>query len=242
MTNVAQPFGVLTLAGAGAYTQQDFYKQRAAALIGSTSGFQFFDDFLIGNLTTPNGWVAAPLGTGSGNLLAPNNKDGGIWQIATGATAASQGGGGVQGGQQLTTESAPWYAAMRFQLTTAVIAADKFALYLVDSGSANTIGLGYDGSLNGGTVFNVQHSGAKAGTGLSTGKAVDTNVWHVIEAWGNGAGSINCCIDLGAIATGAITVAQTQFQTLNCLITNTGDAVNRAANVDWVLCAGTRAP
>lgn len=213
---------LITLPGSGptggrllprAGTWRDVYTARGLSDTGLTTPTVFYSAFprcVSTSLCGEWSWTT----TGSGVVSQPTNVKGGVVQINTAATAASQAGLlTVTSGATawtLSTAGESWYFAARMRLTTTPDAQTYCGIGLLNVAQTREVIIGVAGSES--TTKYVLRTGTStyAGTrqsALST-VTIDTG-WHTFEAWNPaGTSSLRLSVDgETAVSLTATTVA-----------------------------------
>jgi hypothetical protein len=215
----------------------DWLPYRAQLLIGVGSDYRN-NGFLLDDLNQaataniPDGWVEQLIGSGA-SALNIQTEGGGVSQLSTGTTAASNANHTTKSPIHRAVGTVPFYQAVRLKITTAVTAQSTIYAGLLDVAATKTIAAGFFGALNP-TNFVVQYDGIGTGSVINTGVAVD-NAWHVFETWGIGDGKLHAAVDFGA-DVGGVTMASAPAGSCHIarVVTNGTDAVARTALFDYV--------
>lgn len=221
--------GGTSVPGTAATRQETMLAAAQALGLFPSDAAYFWEDFI--GLTAL--WSLGVSGTGVATSATAGFK-GGIYELATGTTAAST--ARLTRGNRTVGNCATdkWYIASRMQVQTAITAQSKAYVGIWNTASTASIGIGVFG--NGGTTnFMVQTDGIEAGTFKDLGVAIDTN-YHIFEIWSTGADNkVYARVDGGTTQS---TVAQVSPPTdggIVLRVTNGTDAVSRVLRTDWTM-------
>lgn len=222
----------------------DTYLQRGQQFAGLGPDTAYhWEDFT--SFTTGLGpglpWQQGVAGTGASSAPFVAGYRGGIHRITSGATAASI--YNFYSNQSVVAHQGTdrWYVAWRFKVQTAITAQTIAAVGIWGPQANPTVTVGVYGSSS--TVnFVLQYDGSRAGTFVSTGKAIDTN-FHIVEMWVQGDSKIHASMDGGTdIGPATQASAANDQYCLYATVGNGTDAVTRNVDLDWGLLVAARVP
>jgi hypothetical protein len=220
-------------------------KLRAAQLLGSALGDPrnmgwIFDDMAEAgvNANVPAGWISSGSGSAASVMTAITDEGGGVSEVQTGATAGSAVTHASSSPLIANVTTAPWYAAYRFKVTTAVSGTQtKMFASLRNAAGNKTIGAGVYGPIGGAaaTKFVFQYDGNEAGSVVDTGIVFDT-AYHIYEMWGIGSTTLFTAMDLIPLASVVMAAAPTDSMQGYRGGNNGADNLARTSRTDWFGC------
>jgi hypothetical protein len=222
--------------GAGS-TRAGFLTARAASLTGiSTSLLTCWREEFADN--APTGFATILAGTGT-SAASANNDVGSHWLLSTGATAASRVRFGTNGNVIGRPDTAKFYGAFRFAVTTAIDAQTQMAVGFTNISLAGVqFGPGICGPLS--TGFYVFQYDATTlvtcgGTNVVTTVPVST-AQHLWEVWGVGDNKLHFAADGAELGNSPVTQAAAGTSSLRWQTDtlNNATAASRVTDLDFV--------
>ena len=209
---------------------------RAVSLVGFGSALTCWrEDFAA---TAPTAYATILAGTGT-SAASANNDVGAHWLFTTGATAASRVRFGGQGNVIGRPDTARFYAAFRFAVTTAIDAQTSLAVGFTNNSIAGVqFGPGICGGVSTGFYvfgYDAQTLATCAGSTVTTTVAVST-VQHLWEVWGVGDTRLHFAADGVELGNSPVTQASAGTNSLRWQTDtlNGTTAASRVTDMDFV--------
>lgn len=216
-------------------------RAKAAGAMGNPRNIAWdFDEFMhtAGGTTVPMGWASSFVSSGTGALNA-TDESAGVEQLNSGATASSTAAIFTNAATILRMDTAPFYFACRFKVTSAVDAQTTIFCGTQAISGSKTVAVGVFGASSTANYV-LQYDGIVTGSFLSLGVAIDT-AYHIFEVWGTGDGKLHVSIDFGA-DKGPVTQASapTVASYMLLQVQNGTTATARTARYDYVAVLAKR--